>query len=56
MIIHFVLSGIYGAVFGAISGSLDTLRDNSGFLIGAAVFGLALWIGLLLASRAGGDE
>lgn len=45
MIIHFVLSGIYGIVFGAVASSVGALRSSRAALIGAAtVFGLALWI------------
>ena len=45
LIVHFVLSAIYGVVFGAVVGGVGALRHSRGALVGAAtVFGLALWI------------
>lgn len=45
LVVHFILSGIYGVMFGAVSGAVSVLRDNRGTLILAATaFGLALWI------------
>ncbi len=45
MIIHFVLSAIYGMVFGVIASAIGALRNSRGALIVAAsVFGLLLWL------------
>lgn len=44
LVVHLVLSAIYGAVFGLVVFSVHTLQRR-GWLIGAAtVFGFALWI------------
>lgn len=43
--VHYTLSAVYGAVFGAITAELGALRNNRLVLIGAAtVFGLLLWL------------
>lgn len=45
LVVHFLLSTLYGGVFGAISWMVRPLRGNRGLLIGAAtVYGLLLWI------------
>jgi hypothetical protein len=45
MVVHFVLSAIYGAVFGAIASVIGVLRRSRGLLVVAAsVFGLVLWL------------
>jgi hypothetical protein len=45
MIIHFVLSAVYGVVFGAIASGIGFLRSSRAMLILAAtLFGFALWI------------
>jgi uncharacterized membrane protein YagU involved in acid resistance len=45
MIIHFILSAIYGGIFGAIAASIRALHTNRWVLIGAATaFGLLLWL------------
>lgn len=44
-IVHFGLSIIYGAIFGAIAAFVGVLRTNLWLLVGAAVlYGLVLWI------------
>lgn len=43
--LHFVLSAVYGGVFGAFTGLVGVLRDNRWVLLAAALFfGLALWL------------
>jgi hypothetical protein len=45
IIVHMVLSMMYGAVFGAIASGIGALRSSRWVLVGAAtVFGFALWI------------
>lgn len=45
LVVHFALSAVYGAVFGALAGSVEALRSSTGTLVAAAsVFGLALWL------------
>ncbi len=44
-IVHFSLSAIFGAIFGAIVAFVGALRTNYWLLVGAATFyGLVLWI------------
>ena len=43
--VHYALSGIYGAVFGAAIAGIDALRHDRIVLVGAATtFGLLLWL------------
>ena len=45
VLIHFVLSAIYGAIFGAVAPKVRALRNDRKALIGAATaFGLLIWI------------
>lgn len=45
LLVHMMLSAIYGAVFGAVVGYVPALRGRGALLVGAAtLFGFALWI------------
>ncbi len=45
LLIHFLLSAVYGGVFAVVSGALRLESRGRGALVGVgAVFGLALWI------------
>ena len=44
-VLHMVLSGLYGAVFGVLCALVHALRTNRGLLVaGASLYGLGLWI------------
>lgn len=45
LVVHFILSALWGVIFGAAAGLIGALRGSRTVLIVAAsVFGLALWI------------
>ena len=45
ILVHMVLSAIFGAVSSAVAGAMPALRRSAGMLIGAAtVYGLAPWL------------
>lgn len=45
LIIHFILSSIYGVVFGVVASSIGFLRGNRwALIVVASVFGLGLWL------------
>ena len=45
LILHFVLSALWGVIFGAAAGLIGALSNSRGALIvTASVFGLALWL------------
>jgi signal transduction histidine kinase len=44
MLIHFVLSAIYGGVFGAIAANVQILQNRLALIGAATIFGVLLWI------------
>jgi hypothetical protein len=44
VVVHMVLSTINGAIFGAVVGSVPALQPSAPLVVGAVVYGLALWV------------
>ena len=45
LIVHFVLSALWGAIFGAAAGLIGALSNSrAALIVAASVFGLALWL------------